>query len=169
MEWKWQQHHLPYRISSTCQPSLWSMCKVKTRSHRRPRARKRTPESRQHSIYCQEDATPSLDTNNFKALVSVQPPTPALHGPRQETPSPSSQVRPLLQGGSSTWLTVQNALCHQGPQHEVGWTAASPACVGQGALPWGRRRAMTRWEAGVQLLFSPPRSRSCTGGGESAQ
>lgn len=28
---------------------------------------------------------------------------------------------------------------------------------------------MTRWGAGVQLLFSPPRSRSCTEGGRRAQ
>lgn len=167
MEWKWQQYHLPYRISPTCQPGLWSMCKVKTRCHRGPRDRNRTVDSRQHSVYCQEDATLSFDTNNFKALVSVQPPTPALQGPGQETPS--SQVHPLLQGSSSAWLTVQNALCQQGPQHEVGWTAASPGCVGQEALPWGGQGAMTHWEAGVQLLFSPPRSHSCTGGGESAQ
>lgn len=56
------------------------MCEVKTRSHRGPRARIRTPDD--VHIYCQEDAHgasghQSFDTNDLKALVSIQlPPLP---------------------------------------------------------------------------------------------
>lgn len=109
---------------------------------------------------CGLRAPESLDTNDVKAPVSIEPhlcPTgPGAGDPIQQPgPPPSGQQLPM-------GLRVQNALCCQGPQHELGWGSCQSWGYGAGAPSLGQEGATTRWGAGVPLLFSPPRSRSCT-------